>query len=285
MTNTTNPADAVEALERIIDLLRATDELQANGFADDAVNIARAEIARLTTSTPEPVATTPETLCEDCPPVGYPTDKTRCTPCPRRATTQAPDAVERAARAICAKAFEMDEMVDPWWGDQASQPPNSIRLSGAQKDRFRAFAKAALSTLPTADAGPVAEEVVACSDCPPKGYPTDETRCDPCPRRLPTEQPKVEKNYYQHLIDEGISERTLEQMIGEGWTAFEIYQAELEGGSIEPLYAAPTPPAVDDGLVKRLRMHASGTNVAHLLYEAADALEALSREGSQGHGE
>lgn len=24
------------------------------------------------------------TLCEDCPPVGYPTDKTRCLPCPRR---------------------------------------------------------------------------------------------------------------------------------------------------------------------------------------------------------
>lgn len=23
-------------------------------------------------------------LCEDCPPVGYPTDKTRCLPCPRR---------------------------------------------------------------------------------------------------------------------------------------------------------------------------------------------------------
>ena len=22
-------------------------------------------------------------LCEGCPPVGYPTDKTRCTPCPR----------------------------------------------------------------------------------------------------------------------------------------------------------------------------------------------------------
>lgn len=22
-------------------------------------------------------------LCEDCPPVGYPTDKTRCAPCPR----------------------------------------------------------------------------------------------------------------------------------------------------------------------------------------------------------
>jgi hypothetical protein len=26
-------------------------------------------------------------LCEDCPAVGYPTDKTRCTPCPRRALT------------------------------------------------------------------------------------------------------------------------------------------------------------------------------------------------------
>jgi hypothetical protein len=24
-------------------------------------------------------------LCSDCPPIGYPTDKTRCTPCPRRA--------------------------------------------------------------------------------------------------------------------------------------------------------------------------------------------------------
>ncbi len=24
-----------------------------------------------------------------------------------------------------------------------------------------------------------------CSDCPPAGYPTDETRCDACPRCLP----------------------------------------------------------------------------------------------------
>ena len=23
-------------------------------------------------------------LCDDCPPIAYPTDKTRCTPCPRR---------------------------------------------------------------------------------------------------------------------------------------------------------------------------------------------------------
>jgi hypothetical protein len=25
-----------------------------------------------------------EQLCEDCPPIGYPTDATRCIPCPRR---------------------------------------------------------------------------------------------------------------------------------------------------------------------------------------------------------
>lgn len=25
-------------------------------------------------------------LCEGCPPIGYPTDKTRCEPCPRRAS-------------------------------------------------------------------------------------------------------------------------------------------------------------------------------------------------------
>lgn len=30
-----------------------------------------------------------ENLCSDCPPPGYPTDKTRCGPCPRRAALQA----------------------------------------------------------------------------------------------------------------------------------------------------------------------------------------------------
>ena len=27
-----------------------------------------------------------DNLCSDCPPVGYPSEKTRCHPCPRRAT-------------------------------------------------------------------------------------------------------------------------------------------------------------------------------------------------------
>ena len=29
-------------------------------------------------------------LCSDCPPLGYPTDKTRCLPCPRRAASLLP---------------------------------------------------------------------------------------------------------------------------------------------------------------------------------------------------
>jgi hypothetical protein len=35
------PWELVDGLDQIINLLRATDELQANGFADDAVKIAR----------------------------------------------------------------------------------------------------------------------------------------------------------------------------------------------------------------------------------------------------
>lgn len=31
------------------------------------------------------------TLCDDCPPVGYSTDKTRCLPCPRRVAITAGD--------------------------------------------------------------------------------------------------------------------------------------------------------------------------------------------------
>jgi len=30
-------------------------------------------------------------LCADCPPVGYPTDKTRCRPCPRRTNPMTDD--------------------------------------------------------------------------------------------------------------------------------------------------------------------------------------------------
>lgn len=39
-------------------------------------------------------------LCSDCPPVGYPTDRTRCAPCPRRGgppMTTAPTQVGQSA--------------------------------------------------------------------------------------------------------------------------------------------------------------------------------------------
>lgn len=29
-------------------------------------------------------------------------------------------------------------------------------------------------------------EAELCSDCPPEGYPTEKTRCGPCPRKRPT---------------------------------------------------------------------------------------------------
>lgn len=40
-----------------------------------------------------------EKLCEDCPPADYPTDKTRCDPCPRRfLTLEEQSVMDRALR-------------------------------------------------------------------------------------------------------------------------------------------------------------------------------------------
>lgn len=72
--------------------------------------------------TPETPATTSktETLCEDCPPVGYPTDKTRCTPCPRRTL------LDRAVDAMAALHRAIEPMEnDP---DLAGRvPPQALR--------------------------------------------------------------------------------------------------------------------------------------------------------------
>jgi hypothetical protein len=38
----------------------------------------------------DPSGPSPWSLCEGCPPVGYPTDKTRCAPCPRRTAGELP---------------------------------------------------------------------------------------------------------------------------------------------------------------------------------------------------
>ena len=48
---------------------RALYRAMADRLANDQINYARRAVAM---------------LCSDCPPVGYPTDKTRCSDCPRR---------------------------------------------------------------------------------------------------------------------------------------------------------------------------------------------------------
>lgn len=40
-------------------------------------------------------------LCEDCPPTGYPTDKTRCAPCPRRAADPVRGELAEALTLLC----------------------------------------------------------------------------------------------------------------------------------------------------------------------------------------
>jgi hypothetical protein len=47
----------------------------------------RERLANLAQALAEPC----ETLCSDCPPIGYPTDETRCAPCPRRAEPENED--------------------------------------------------------------------------------------------------------------------------------------------------------------------------------------------------
>ena len=52
------------------------------------VSVGGMEHAELLARLCKPGASPPEhdaPLCSDCPPVGYPTDKTRCDECPRRA--------------------------------------------------------------------------------------------------------------------------------------------------------------------------------------------------------
>jgi hypothetical protein len=55
----------------------------------------------------QPQAQPPQELCEDCPPVGYPTDETRCIPCPRRATqppAQSDEPLDKYAHRMCREA-------------------------------------------------------------------------------------------------------------------------------------------------------------------------------------
>jgi hypothetical protein len=63
---------ALEALEHV-QVERVFDGLDRDYKADSAISALRSALAQEEAQ-----------LCEDCPPADYPTDKTRCTPCPRR---------------------------------------------------------------------------------------------------------------------------------------------------------------------------------------------------------
>lgn len=52
-----------------------------------------------------------DALCEDCPPAGYPTDITRCTPCPRRAYEKLVEAAH-AYRDAFDVVYWSREMID-----------------------------------------------------------------------------------------------------------------------------------------------------------------------------
>lgn len=81
-----------EAADTISDLLGAlekADQFIANGIEFGHIRMPDADMPDSAHMTPGLVREAigkvlGERLCEDCPPTGYPTDETRCTPCPRR---------------------------------------------------------------------------------------------------------------------------------------------------------------------------------------------------------
>ncbi|MBX3490843.1 hypothetical protein [Parvibaculum sp.] len=56
-------------------------------------------------------------------------------------------------------------------------------LSGMNDDEINEELLPQLRALVTKEAGSDSKDAPLCSDCPPVGYPTDETRCGECPRR------------------------------------------------------------------------------------------------------
>lgn len=65
-------------------------------------------------------------LCEDCPPVGYPTDKTRCEPCPRRLANPVPLTGQEQAGARSS----MDDEVEQRIQQQIDAAPEPLRRLG-----------------------------------------------------------------------------------------------------------------------------------------------------------
>lgn len=78
------------ALEEAADYLK--ERVEANKGLPCSLPLSEAEAAiRSLASAPpaEDPKDAADSLCSDCPPIGYPTDETRCAPCPRRAALRA----------------------------------------------------------------------------------------------------------------------------------------------------------------------------------------------------
>lgn len=92
--STSTTADLVAALEIATKLMRRHLDAATPGGAGRDSDAYRAAIVRVELleayatalkEVLEAMSMTVATLCSDCHPEGYPTDDTRCTPCPRRA--------------------------------------------------------------------------------------------------------------------------------------------------------------------------------------------------------
>lgn len=88
------PPAADEGVTALADRLEALAANPAtwNCYAAEATDCMRQAAVlirhteRILSAMPSPVQ--PSELCDDCPPIGYPTDKMRCEPCPRRLSAQ-----------------------------------------------------------------------------------------------------------------------------------------------------------------------------------------------------
>lgn len=94
-------------------------------------------------------------ICSDCPPLGYPTDKTRCNDCPRRNSTQGEsmtttigtDAADAEVCLACGGllAFQHDHQPDqsglddgpylPWGAPRKKPEPKAPEVAAAIRKR------------------------------------------------------------------------------------------------------------------------------------------------------
>lgn len=106
-------------------------------------------------------------LCEGCPPVGYPTDITRCAPCPRRAVTpptrnpfEGHCCIPRDGEpffVLLGRDKQAPACVEKWVADREAAKPGDDKIAGALEiaGKMRAYSGA-----PTPPAAQASEEEV-----------------------------------------------------------------------------------------------------------------------------